>query len=64
MKVETDNKYTYETGDIKVKVGDKVIVPVTPFLRDVYGHEREAKVTSLEPVYDGDCEKIIRKVLD
>jgi len=62
MKVETDHKYTYETGDIKVKVGDKVIVPVASYLRDVYGYQREVTVTSLNSDYDGYCQSIIKKL--
>ena len=62
MKVETDHKYTYETGDIKVKVGDKVIVPVASYLRDVYGNQRTVTVTSLSSDYDGYCQSIIKKL--
>ncbi len=62
MKVETDHKYTYETGDTKVKVGDKVIVPVASYLRDVYGYQREVTVTSLNSDYNGYCQSIIKKL--
>ena len=62
MKVETDHKYTYETGDIKVKIGDKVVVPVVSYLRDVYGNQRTVTVTSLSSDYDGYCQSIIKKL--
>ena len=61
MRVETDHKYTYETGNIEVKLGDKVIVPVAGFLQDVYGTTREVTVTSLDSDYDGYCVRIIKK---
>ena len=62
MKVETDHKDTYETGDIKVKIGDKVVVPVASYLRDVYGYQRTVTVTSLSSDYDGYCQSIIKKL--
>ena len=59
MKVVIDNKYSYETGKIKVKKGSKVVLPTPDWLRDVKGNTWVGKVTSLKSTYDGECMRII-----
>ncbi len=54
-------KYTYET-DLKLKVGDKVLLPTPSFLRDVQGPTCEGSVTSLESTYEGPCVRVIRRL--
>lgn len=60
MRIECDNKYTYECDpSFKVKVGDTVVVGVMWYYRDVFGPTAERVVTSLHSDYTGDCERII-----
>jgi hypothetical protein len=60
MKIIVNNRYTYETGDIKVKKGDKVILATSSWLLDAVGPTWEGTVTALKSDYDGPCTKIIR----
>ncbi len=52
--------YTYET-DLKLKVGDKVVLPTAYFLRDVKGATWIGQVTALKSDYTGPCERVISK---
>ena len=52
--------YTYET-DLKLKVGDKVVLPTAYFLRDVKGATGIGQVTALKSDYTGPCERVISK---
>ena len=51
--------YTWEAPDT-VKIGDKVLLPIADWLRDVKGDTWEGKVTALESDYDGPCKHIIK----
>ena len=50
--------YTWEAPDT-VKIGDKVLLPVVDWLRDVKGDTWEGTVTALKSDYDGYCKRII-----
>lgn len=52
--------YTYET-DLKLKVGDQVILPTAYYLRDVKGPTWVGTVTAINSDYTGPCEKVIAK---
>lgn len=61
MRVLVGN-HTYECDIIDIKVGDKVLLPTPYWLQDVKGPTWIGEVTSLNSDYDGQCERIIRKV--
>lgn len=60
MKRIQVGNYTYET-DLKLKVGDKVVLPTAYWLRDVNGPIWVGIVTSTKSDYTGPCEKVISK---
>jgi hypothetical protein len=55
------NGYTWNAPDT-VKIGDKVLLPVADWLRDVKGDTWEGKVDALESDYDGYCKHIIKVI--
>ena len=57
-KIEINGKYTYNAGDISVKIGDIVILPSASWLRDV-SPTWQGTVTAINVEYSGWCEKII-----
>ena len=62
MKIQA-NGYTWEAPET-VRVGDKVLLPVADWLRDVKGNTWEGEVTALESDYDGYCKSIIKVLKD
>ena len=62
MKIQA-NGYTWEAPET-VKIGDKVLLPVADWLRDVKGNTWEGEVTALESDYDGYCKSIIKVLKD
>ncbi|MFZ9612570.1 MAG: hypothetical protein ACO29Q_04750 [Crocinitomicaceae bacterium] len=58
MRVLIDNKLTYETGKLTVKLGDTVKLPALPWMEEPY----EGTVTHLESNYDGPCKFILEIV--
>ena len=61
MKVVINNKYSYESGNLKLKVGDSVKLPTPTWLRDCQPATWVGKVTSLKSDYTGYCEEVIAK---
>jgi len=55
------NGYTWNAPDT-VKIGDKVLLPVADWLRDVKGDTWEGEVDALESDYDGPCKHIIKVI--
>ena len=60
MKIQA-NGYTWEAPET-VRVGDKVLLPVADWLRDVKGDTWEGEVDALESDYDGYCKHIIKVI--
>jgi hypothetical protein len=60
-KFIVDDKYTYESDMKGLRVGTKVVLPTSYFLREVKGPTWVGKITSLKSDYSGYCEKIISK---
>jgi cell shape-determining protein MreC len=56
MKVLIDNKLTYDSGKLNVKVGDKVVLPGLPWMKS---ETYVGTVTSLETDYSGPCKQIL-----
>jgi hypothetical protein len=56
-KIVVNGKYTYET-DLKLKIGDTVLLPATWVDSDPW----EATVTALESSYNGSCSKVLSVV--
>jgi len=59
MKIVINDKFTYESGDLIVKIGDTVVLPTPYWLRDVQSPTWEGIVTSTTSDWTGACAPII-----
>ena len=57
MKIKC-GRYTYEC-DLEVKVGDVVLVSVSPAWQDTFGKTAERLVTEIGSDYQGPCERVL-----
>ena len=59
MKIVINHGYTYESGDLAIKIGDTAVLPTPSWLLDVKPPTWEGIVTATTSEYEGWCAKVI-----